>query len=94
MTRNAKATAAHRTIAVPPGRDGKQEITAVFTAPDGSELPVRITMVQYGAELPGVFGVGVYPTERKGKFLRWEDGPEGEPVLIHWDLDGPPCGSR
>jgi hypothetical protein len=64
-----------------------QYVTLMFTAPDGSDLPVKVTFFQRD----DVFGVGVYPTERRGEVLRWHDGPAQEPTAIHWNLDGPPC---
>jgi hypothetical protein len=66
-----------------------RDITAVFAAPDGAELPVLVRLFQLG----DVIGVGVYPTERQGAVLRWDHGATARPTVIHWDLDGPPCGS-
>ncbi len=76
----------------------RQEITALFTNPDGSELPVKVTLFQLAH---GPIGVGVYPTAGNGAVLRWDDGPEAEPTLIHWqaphcadDQCGAPCEHR
>lgn len=86
-------SAAKATLLVPQGMPGDggvepcAEVLAIFRAPDGSDLPVKITLFQVGA----VFGVGVYPAERRGEVLRWHDGPEGKPRIVHWNLDGPAC---
>ena len=90
-------------ITVPPaaGQDGlsaKQEIRALFTATDGSPLSVKITMFQLA---DGRIGVGVYPTEASGTVLRWDDGPQEDPLVIYWaaphcadDVCGAPCGHK
>lgn len=85
-------TTTETTIAVPPGTitdgeiTGKQEATAVFTAADGTAMPVRITLLQVG----DVFAVGVYPTESNGVVLRWHDGPSADPRVIHWSAPRSP----
>ena len=61
-----------------------QQVTALFTAPDGTEFPVMVRLFQVGA----IFGVGVYPTETTGTVLRWHDGPHEDPHVIHWAAQG------
>jgi hypothetical protein len=63
------------------------EFTAVFTAPDGSLMPVKVTMFQIGHRI----GVGIYPTDRKGVVARWDNGITEKPRIVHWNQDGPPC---
>lgn len=41
----------------------------------------------------GVLLVGIYTTARKGTVYRFDKGLEQPPTVIHWDLDGPECGS-
>lgn len=87
-------------IAVPRGAvvgdqiTDSQDITALFSALDGSEMPVKVTLFQLGDAI----GVGVYPTKDNGVVLRWDDGPTADPRVIYWraphcadDECGSPC---
>jgi hypothetical protein len=60
-------------------------IKAVFDTDGEPTVTIRLFCVG------DVIGVGIYPSERKGIVLRWHDGPSQDPVIIHWDADGPPC---
>jgi hypothetical protein len=64
------------------------QVTAVFTAPDGTPFPVVVRLFQVGA----IFGVGVYPTDARGTVLRWHDGPHEDPHVIHWAAPQSPEG--
>ena len=87
-------------------RPPDQAITAIFRNPaDGTDLPVTISVFQYGAD-PRLFGVGAYLADEnselaRGTVLRWDDGPEAAPAIIHWqaphcaaDECGAPCGHQ
>lgn len=88
-------------IRVQPG--GTEKITAIFRAPDGSDLPVTITVGQLPAVCGGQPVVGVYFNDEagepmRGAVLRWVR-PDADPALIHWqaphcedDQCGKPCG--
>jgi hypothetical protein len=85
LTRQQRATISQAT-ATPPAR-GEM---ALPLAIDISHTPAPGVKVYY---LPGtdVLVVGIYPTARKGTVYRWQDGAENPPVVIDWNLDGPPC---
>jgi hypothetical protein len=55
-------------------------IVALFTGPDGSQMPARITLFQTGDAI----GIGVYPTEANGAVFRWDAGITEDPTVIHW----------
>jgi len=88
-----------RTTSAPGGAGDAEteEITAVFTNPDGSEMPVKVTFFQLGHTI----GVGVYPAADRGAVLRWDYGPAEIPNVIDWraphcpdDKCGSPCSHR
>ena len=81
----------------------EQVITAIFRHPvTGEDLPVLVTLFQN--EDLRLMGAGVYMAGRtgqpvRGTVLRWDAGPEEDPVIITWqaphcadDECGSPCG--
>jgi hypothetical protein len=53
----------------------------------GQGVPAGLRVKFFDAD--GVFGVGIYPTPENGVVLRWHDGPQTDPRIIHWRKPSP-----
>jgi hypothetical protein len=72
-----------------------------FRDPGGVELEARVTVFQVEEGPPGVgvYFLGGDGGVVRGWVLRWDDGPDADPVVVRWraphcadDRCGEPCG--